>query len=199
MEYSRIIAGKKSGNETFVFNGEMTGDRLIDFWQWFASDLLDNTTRGVLAEFIVARSLGLAMSTQVKWDPYDLRLADGTRIEVKSAAYIQSWFQNKPSKIRFNIHKTKAWNAAVGRYSRSSLRQSDIYVFALLAHQDQATIDPLDLNQWQFYVLPTAVLDERLCDTQSVSLSRLLKCDPVKCQYGNIKEAVVELVSGLGD
>lgn len=39
--------------------------------------------------------------------------------------------------------------------------QADIYVFALLAHRIKLTIDPLDLDQWKFYVLPTSVLDAR--------------------------------------
>jgi hypothetical protein len=29
-------------------------------------------------------------------------------------------------------------------------RQADVYVFALLAHEDRTTIDPLDLDQWKF-------------------------------------------------
>ena len=32
-------------------------------------------------------------------------------------------------------------------------RHSDVYVFALLAHLDQRTINPMDVSQWRFYVL----------------------------------------------
>ena len=30
----------------------------LDFWRWGTSDLITNTTRGVLVEYIVARALG---------------------------------------------------------------------------------------------------------------------------------------------
>jgi hypothetical protein len=46
-------------------------------------------------------------------------------------------------------------------------------VFALLAHQEQATLDPLDLDQWEFYVLPTAVLDARERSQHSITLPSL--------------------------
>ncbi|MEC4572858.1 hypothetical protein [Streptomyces virginiae] len=39
------------------------------------------------------------------------------------------------------------------------LRRSDVYVFCLLEHLDKPTLDPLDLSQWAFHVLPTRVLD----------------------------------------
>ncbi len=38
-------------------------------------------------------------------------------------------------------------------------RQADVYVFALLSHRDKATLDPLNVAQWEFYILPAAVLD----------------------------------------
>lgn len=35
---------------------------LADFWSWAHSDLMGNTERGILAEYIVACSLGIARS-----------------------------------------------------------------------------------------------------------------------------------------
>ena len=37
------------------------GPTVADFWGWSLSDLLDNTERGVLAEFILAAALGIAV------------------------------------------------------------------------------------------------------------------------------------------
>ena len=31
---------------------------VADFWRWAFSDLRDNTTRGILAEFLVAKAVG---------------------------------------------------------------------------------------------------------------------------------------------
>ena len=42
-------------------------------------------------------------------------------------------------------------------------RQADVYVFALenCTIQDMVNPNPLDLSQWEFYVLPTSKLNER--------------------------------------
>ena len=64
---------QKTGNEHFYFNNSSTGYLLNDFWRWSASDLLNNTQRGVLAEFIVAKALGIEENgPRVEWEPYDL-------------------------------------------------------------------------------------------------------------------------------
>ena len=59
--------------------------------------------------------------------------------------------------------------------SRESKRQADVYVFALLAHTDKTTIDPFNLDQWRFYVLPTAALDGRTRSQHSITLRSLEK------------------------
>lgn len=45
-----------TGNEEFTLRGEGSGISLADFWRWAYSDLLNNTSRGVMAEFLVAKS-----------------------------------------------------------------------------------------------------------------------------------------------
>jgi hypothetical protein len=67
---------------------------LLDFWQWAYSDLLSNTNRGRLAEFIVARALSLGLTdVRIEWDAVDLVTPTGVKVEVKSAAYLQSWWR----------------------------------------------------------------------------------------------------------
>jgi hypothetical protein len=58
-----------------------------------------------------------------------------------------------------------------GRHLFNSL--AALYVFALLAHTDKPTVNPLDLDQWTFYVLRTAVLDARTCSQDSITLKTL--------------------------
>jgi hypothetical protein len=36
--------------------------------------------------------LGVVDGVRVEWDPFDL-LYEGAKIEIKSAAYVQRWFQ----------------------------------------------------------------------------------------------------------
>jgi hypothetical protein len=52
-------------------------------------------------------------------------------------------------------------------------RQADVYVFALLAHREKTTIDPMNVAQWEFYVLPTRVLDSRARSQHSITLRSL--------------------------
>lgn len=139
---------------------------VFDFWQWTASDLVSNATRGLLAEFIVASALGVATNVREEWRAFDLLTATGTKIEVKSAAYLQSWAQNKQSEIIFSVRPTRAWDADTNVLSTEIKRQADVYVFALLAHRDKRTLNPLDLDQWEFYVVPTSLA--RFAKTTSV-------------------------------
>jgi hypothetical protein len=67
------------------------GRTLGDFWRWAGSDLISNVFRGWLAEYIVACALDIDTGVRMSWVAYDLRLPDGTRIEVKASGYVQSW------------------------------------------------------------------------------------------------------------
>ena len=44
-----------NGNEKFTLDGNDTGISVSEFWSWAYSDLLNNTLRGVLAEFLVKK------------------------------------------------------------------------------------------------------------------------------------------------
>jgi len=71
-------------------NGNCGPVTLGDYWQWSGSSLLDNTECGIVAEFLVALALGLTESPRLEWASFDLETAVGAKIEVKSAAYLQS-------------------------------------------------------------------------------------------------------------
>jgi hypothetical protein len=144
---------------------------------------LSNTLRGRLAEFIVATALGRADGIRQEWDDVDLRLADGTSVEVKSAAYVQSWEQHEPSKIRFDIAPTLGWDAETNVTSDEVERRATVYVFCLLGAPDRLDVDPLDLGQWRFFVLPTRVLDDRVPAQKKIGLAPLLRLGTVECEY----------------
>lgn len=80
-----------NGNEPFTLHGSDTSIILQDFWRWSCSDLLNNTQRGVLAEFLVHSALGTKDAVRTDWLPFDLTSPSGLRIEVKSSAYLQAW------------------------------------------------------------------------------------------------------------
>lgn len=190
--FPSIQIKKKTGNEPFL-NTDMADIRLVDFWAWGFSDLLGNTERGKLAEFIVAIALGISDDTITgNWHKYDLQTKDGIRIEVKASAYIQTWEQQKESKIMFSIRPTYGWDSATNEYGKEPKRHSDVYVFCVLKHKEQSTVNPLDLNQWEFYVLSTVVLNKVLPKQKSVTLNKLIKCGAAVCDFKNLKDTIYE-------
>lgn len=145
--------------------------------RWCFGNLLDNATRGVVAEFIVAKALGVASGNRKEWDFADLKF-NGLNIEVKSSAYVQSWEQDKPSRISFDIKPRKQmWDADTNttREFAGPKRPADIYVFCLLAETDEDKIDPLDTKQWAFYVISTEKLNETFGSQKTLGLSSLEK------------------------
>jgi hypothetical protein len=139
-----------------------SGATVLDFWRWAFSDLSDNTLRGVFAEWLVARLLDISLEVRVGWAVHDLTTPEGWRIEVKSAAYRQSWHalqvDAKPSAIVFNRLHTLAWTPETGEETTRSYH-ADIYV---LCHQKAELLDQFDalnVTQWDFYVLTRAQLE----------------------------------------
>ncbi len=161
------------------------------------SDLLSNTTRGVLAEFVVGSALGLKMDVRHEWDAVDLVTADGHRIEVKSSAYLQAWTQAGHSKVQFSVARTRRWIPETRKYETESKRQADVYVFALLAARDPALVDPLDLTQWEFFVVAATQLDRSLRDQRSLSLEKLKTLAPPATGYSELAGAVRECMASV--
>lgn len=190
---SRLYPTRRSGDELLHSNGHSLGPSLLDFWSWSASDIVSNTQRGVLAEFIVANAIGVDLNgVRDEWGAYDLTTPDGIRVEVKSAAFIQSWEQRDYSIISFNVPKTRAWNSDTNIQEAEPRRQADVYVFALLAHKEKLTIDPLNVGQWTFFVLPTAVLDARKRSQTSITLHSLETLTGHGIHYEDLRQAVVQ-------
>ncbi len=193
----RIRAERRTGDERFTHGAEQLPFTLRDFWCWSTSDLLNNTTRGVLAEFLVASALDLSPSgVRDPWAAYDLITAHGLKIEVKSAAYLQSWTQKRASSIIFKVPKTRAWDADTNEMATDQVRQADVYVFALLGHGDKATVNPLDVSQWQFFVLPSFVLNERTRSQHSITLKSIEALAGGGIDYTAIAKAIASFSSG---
>ena len=186
----QIKATIKTGEECISNNGISTQYSLLDFWRWSVSDILSNATRGRFAEFIVATAVGgHPVNLRDEWDAYDFISEDGVKIEVKSAGYIQSWNQKALSKISFSIKKARFWNAVDNMRKGEPSRSADVYVFCHLKHLDQDTIDPLKMEQWDFYVLPTNTLNNYTRSQHSITLNSLVKHTPA-INYSDVSDAV---------
>jgi hypothetical protein len=144
-----------------------------EFWSWAFSDLKENTTRGVLAEYLVAKALGLPMDGKAAWEPYDLDSNNGSRIEVKASGFLQSWATPKHSEIRFSGLKAKSYDPHTGGYADEKTYHADIYVFCKQTSIEHSNYDVLDLDQWEFFVAPVQYLHQR--NTASITEKRLRK------------------------
>ena len=121
------------------------------FWAWAYSDLRSNTVRGVFAEFLVAQAVGAEQNVRGSWDAFDVLSPEGTRIEVKSSAYLQSWPQDALSTIRFSGLTAYTVESGSTEYSAMKEVQADLFVFALQTSTAHEDYDILDLSQWQFW------------------------------------------------
>lgn len=169
-------------------NEPVAGSTVLEFWRWAFGDLVQNNLRGQFAEWLVARACGVADGSRVEWDAYDLEV-DGIRVEVKSSAYLQSWTREKLATPRFDIHASKTWDPKVG-YSEDRARRAQVYVFCLLAEKDRTRINPLDTNQWQFFVLGTDVLNKECPGQKMIGLRPLIALGAVKTGFDGVLAAV---------
>lgn len=183
-----ISSTPKTGKEKFENDGKELGYDLYDFWVWNCSDIMVNITRGRLAEFIVGTALEIDFrKIREEWDAYDLMTKEGIKIEVKSASYIQSWKQKRYSSISFSIGEKRGWNEEASQ-REAPKRYADVYVFCLLHHKEQETVNPLKLEQWSFYVLPTYCVGN--CkNSKTIGLRTLRKMTREVC-YEELNEKI---------
>ncbi|MDE2706087.1 MAG: hypothetical protein OXI35_13540 [Gemmatimonadota bacterium] len=194
----RIPPGRLTGDEPLHSGGNpiRSEDTVLNFWQWSASNLIDNTQRGALAEYIVALAIGSVDDTRrPEWASYDIKTPADIKVEVKSSAYIQNWAQKKASTPRFSIRQAFAWNPDTSTHSDEKIRDSDIYVFCLHKHRDKETLDPLDVSQWDFYILPTAALEREAKEQKTIGLASLERLGARKVSFGQIHDTIRDLLT----
>ena len=177
-----------------IINGTESGT-LIDFWQWAYSDILSNRNRSVFAEYIVASALELLSSERIEWDSKDL-VYRGIYLEVKSAAYAQSWNQEKPSRISFDIAKKNAWDSNTDEKHPESIRASEIYIFCLYKPYNKSQIEVLDLNNWSFFIVETKILDSLYKDNKQISLSKVKKISH-ETKYNEIRKRIDTIIKDI--
>ena len=160
---------------------------VTDFWRWAFSDLRMNNVRGILAEFLVAKAVGATEAPKEEWANFDVQTPDGIRIEVKASAYWQSWPQRGPSKIVFSGLTARTWEDD-GSYSADRQIRADVFVFAVQACADATKYDPLDVGQWEFYVLPASAIAET--GARSLSLASLGRYKAGPIAWEDLSKAV---------
>lgn len=157
-----------SGDEPFIgIDGTVR-----DFWAFAVPDLRMNTTRGLLAEYIVWQALEVPHPARVEWDDFDV-YADGIRVEVKSSAYLQAWAQARPSALVFTGLKTRSLPAdGLTPMATLPTYNADVYVFCVQTATTHDEYDPLDVHQWRFAVLPRSTMEQ--LNVASITWTRVL-------------------------
>ena len=159
-----------TGQEQFTLGGNSIGFSVLDFWAFQHSNIWD--VQEEIAEFIVAKALGQDMPYNKNgWTLWDMNYRE-KRIEVKETGYYHSWRTDGKVSQQRTFGITKAYS----RYKDNSSefkRQDDIYVFCLILGETREASNPLVLENWRFWVVPTSTIN-RLCgDNKTISLGRV--------------------------
>lgn len=192
----------KNENEEFTFERINLGFNLVDFWRFKYSNIYD--IQGAIAEFIVAKALGLDTASNTEyWTLWDINYR-GLRIEVKETSYYHPW--NNDGKV--SSSRSFGITKANSRYAESATgelkegeeniyeRQNDIYVFCLNTGSTREESNPLNLDNWLFYVIPTKIINEKCGDHKTISLNRVKKfASPLI--YSKLKNRIDDIASSI--
>ena len=181
-----------NGNENFSLNNKEMDFGILDFWKYKYSNVWN--MQEYIAEFIIEKALGMEKSHNTdSWTLYDI-LYRNTRIEVKETSYYHPW--NEDGNI--SSQRTFGITMANSRYENEIEenkfeRQNDIYVFCLNTGQTKEESNPMNLNNWEFYIIPTKTINEECGKNKTISLNRIRKMTSV-VKYEEIKNKIDEII-----
>ena len=187
-----------SPEEMFQYKGQELFS-VLDFWR-YAYGQLEGLSETV-AEFLVARALGIEKAENVNyWTAYDMAYRN-KRIEVKATSYVHPW-NTSISKVRnFSIEPTNNsyWgnNTDDVNAGKKLSRQSEVYVFCLNSNTDIQKNNPLKVDDWIFYIVPTYEINIYCKDNpeqKKISLNVIKRLAQNGVAFDELKNAVDEAV-----
>lgn len=205
-----------SGKEMLSFQGKPLPEPygILQYWRINLSELILNVTRGGFAEFIVQCALDQGgfkciddmMSGMEAWDLNGPEIEiDGVerpcRIEVKSCASVQLTTPDEkepislPStKLTFSIARKIDWASG----SEEKHHNNDLYVFCHYKAERKSD-DILDLDLWDFYVLPTYKIreDKSLADQKTISVWRLGELGIQPVSYDGLFNLIMRTIEDI--
>ena len=187
MKFDRTPPTPLLGSEQFTLDGKPVGFTSLDFWSFQFSNVWDIYEE--VAEFIVAKALGMTVPYNKNgWTSYDINYR-GMRVEVKCTAYYHSWRADGVSKRRtFGIQKAFGYPDEKD-CTPFKERQNDVYVFCLNTGTNKETANPFEMNHWEFYVVSTSTINQKFGKQQTVSvgcIKQIAKAVP----YDQLKTAI---------
>ena len=183
-----------NGNEQFIYQERALGFDMKDFWSFQYSNIY--ILHGEIAEFIVARALGVTDAQNSEyWTLWDVSYRE-KRIEVKASGCYHLWNNNDniSSSRVFSIAKANGAYDYEKSGNKEFKRQNDIYVFCLNKGKTAEESYPLNLDNWEFYVVPTTFLDEHCGNQKTISLGRIQHFGFEAIGYDKLRGAIDNII-----
>lgn len=109
---------------------------------------------------------------------------------MKSAAYLQSWPTHGPSTIIFRGLSAQTWDPLTGDSGTARTYNADVYVFALLTPKEHAHFNPLNSDQWEFWVAHRAAVEST--GSRSLGLAAVKNLAQGPLRFADLRGAVRE-------
>lgn len=134
---------------------------LGDFWAWAYSDESLDAEPRILPGYLV--ELALRRAPSQRWAGTGLndatqRLLDSLTFEVRGASEVPTMARTGAANITFSL---------------ANRPDVDAWIFAIIAHTDVETLNPLDVRQWAFFVVPSVYIDMAHARARSITLTQL--------------------------
>lgn len=181
------------GNEKFTLNNNDLDFGILDFWIYKYSNIYN--MQEVIAEFIVEKALNIEKSYNTDyWTLFDI-LYRNCRIEIKETSYYHPWNENGKISNQRGFGITKANSSYENNDIENKFeRQNDIYVFCLNTGVTKETSNPMNLNNCEFYIVPTSVINEKCGNNKTISLNKIRQLTKA-ITYDNLKKSIDELIN----
>lgn len=72
-----------------------------------------------------------------------------------------------------------------------------MYVFCLNTGDTKEASNPLNLNNWEFYIVPTAIINEKCGNNKTISLGRIKSLGFAAKKYDEIKTTVDAIIDSI--
>ncbi|WP_095068561.1 MULTISPECIES: hypothetical protein [Pseudomonas] len=199
---------------TFSFGDAATPYTASDFWSWAFSNMNVPVLRGVLIEYLVAKSLiakcgdivGDTVRTlttdnpkdgdltrsiekhyqvQPHGDVFDLQLTWGVTLEIKSTASPQNW----------SLKKTCRWNIMEDKNLSERVFPAQFYILAHINSDSSFNENDLDLGAVTFHVRTGRELDALTGAKQSIGFNRFVGDESKRpgCRFEELPGVLLKL------
>ena len=99
--------------------------------------------------------------------------------------------------ISYNVPSTKAWDENTNIQEKDSKRQASFYVLCLLNEKTRELVNPLNIDQWRFWVIATQFFDKRKRSQKSITYNSLIEEVGESISFKEIKPSADKLIKSL--